>query len=126
MKHPTRRTLATLTSLLASAALVTGVVASATPAQARQPHTLKLCGKGNYATYAEIPQQGGVATVIAFPNTCTQIYSADGTTYAKVWGIWNTHPQDRFYVGTVHFDGAAGWTGGSGGTTTSPHLVDLN
>jgi hypothetical protein len=123
MKHRTRRAVISLT---AGAALATAIImGDAASAQARRPHTFKICAYGNYAAYAEIPQQR-TSTVIAHTGQCVQITTPASTTYAKVWGFWNTHPQDRFYVGTAHFKGADGYTGGANGTTGAPTLVNFN
>ncbi|MGW4995934.1 hypothetical protein ACWEQ3_51905 [Streptomyces mirabilis] len=108
-------------TLLAGAA----VTLSAGSASAHVPGTFKVCAKGNYTAYADIPQQGGIATYEIFPGQCQQIPIADGSTYGDVWGFYNTHPDQKFYVGTAHFNAATGWTGGAEGTTTNPYLVNF-
>jgi hypothetical protein len=101
-----------------------GIAASAVPASAAVPHTFKICAYGNYTAYGVIPQQGA-STLLASPGQCQQVPLASGSTYANVYGLWNTHPQDSFYVGTAHFSAGTGWTGGAEGTTTAPTLVNF-
>ncbi|MEV0406002.1 hypothetical protein [Actinoallomurus sp. NPDC050550] len=102
-----------------------GIAVSAVPASAAVSNTFKICAKGNYAAYGVIPQQGYAATFLAYPGTCRSIGLGGGTTYAKVYGVYNTHPDVSFYVGTAHFSASTGWTGGAEGTTTSPYLVNF-
>jgi hypothetical protein len=109
-------------AVAAAAVAGCGIAASAVPASAAVPHTFKLCAYGNYTAYGQIPQQGNVTTLLVTPGNCQSISLAGGTTYAKVYGLWNTHPQDSFYVGTAHFSADTGWSGSAEGTTTSPYL----
>jgi hypothetical protein len=109
-------------SLLAGAA----VAVTAGSAEAAVPHTFKVCAYGNYTAQADIPQQGGFSTYLIQPGQCQQIPIVAGSTYGNVWGFYNTHPDQRFYVGTATFNSATGWTGGAEGTTTSPYLVNFH
>ena len=102
-----------------------GIAVSAVPASAAVPHTFKICAYGNYTAYGVVPQQGGRSTQLASPGQCQQISLANGSTYADVYGLWNTHPEDSFYVGTAHFSAGTGWTGGTEGTTTAPALANF-
>jgi hypothetical protein len=109
-------------TLLAGAA----VAGTAGTASAAVPHTFKVCAYGNYYAYADIPQQGGFATYVINPGQCQQIPIAAGSTYGNVWGFYNTHPDQKFYVGTAGFNSTTGWTGAAEGTTTSPYLVNFH
>jgi|SRR5580700_2620812 hypothetical protein len=104
---------------LATGAAIAGTAVSASAAVA---HTFKICAYGNYTAYGEVPQQGGFSTELASPGQCKYIPLENGSTYAKVWGLYNTHPNVQFYVGTAHFSASTGWSGAAEGTTTSPWL----
>jgi hypothetical protein len=108
--------------------LLTGaaVAAAAGSASAAVPHTFKVCAYGNYTAYADIPQQGGLATYVITPGQCQQIPISSGSTYGDVWGYYNNAPQTRFYVGTAALNSSTGWTGGAEGTTTNPTLVNFH
>jgi hypothetical protein len=109
-------------SLLAGAA----VAVTAGSAEAAVPNTFKVCADGNYSAQADIPQQGSRSTLVINPGQCRQIPIVSGITYGNVWGFYNTHPDQRFYVGTATFNPSTGWTGGAEGTTTSPTLVNFH
>ncbi len=100
------------------AAVGAGAVLSTTPASAAAK--LTLCSYGNYSAYATLPQQGGFATYTVAPGHCSSINVSGSTTYAKVYGLWNTHPNDSFFIVTAHFDGAQGVDIYVSGTTTDP------
>jgi hypothetical protein len=108
--------------------LVTGaaIAGTAVSASAAVPHTFKICAYGNYTAVGQVPQQGGEETYLAYPGQCQSIGLSDGTTYAKVWGFYNTHPDVQFYVGTAHFSASKGWSGAAEGPTTSPWLRNFN
>ncbi|MFF5536240.1 hypothetical protein ACFY71_27800 [Streptomyces cinerochromogenes] len=112
---------------VAAVSCLTGAVLAGTagPASAATAHTFKVCAYGNYTAYATIPQQGDIATTLIAPGTCGQLPLASGSTYGKVWGVYNTHPDKSFYVGTAHFTASKGWTGAAKGSTTGPYLVNL-
>ncbi|MDX2709182.1 hypothetical protein PV350_41035 [Streptomyces sp. PA03-6a] len=107
------------TAFLLAGAVVVGTAGSAAAAV---PYTFKVCAYGNYTAYGEIPQQGGYSTYLVSPGQCQKITINSGSTYGKVWGLYNTHPNDRFYVGTANFTASKGWSGSAEGTTTSPWL----
>jgi hypothetical protein len=86
----------------------------------------KVCAYGNYAAYVQIPQQGDIESFIAFPGTREEIGITPGTTYGNVYGIWNTNPDQSFYIGSVGLDSSTGYTVGAEGTTTSPYLVHFD
>ncbi|MFF5858375.1 hypothetical protein ACFY8B_22545 [Streptomyces sp. NPDC012751] len=98
---------------------------TAGPASAATAHTFKVCAYGNYTAYATLPQQGGISTVLIAPGKCEQLPLSSGSTYGKVYGVYNTNPGKSFYVGTAHFNSSTGWTGAAKGTTTSPYLANL-
>ncbi|GGS99997.1 hypothetical protein [Streptomyces cinerochromogenes] len=106
---------------------LTGAVLAGTagPASAATAHTFKVCAYGNYTAYATLPQQGGISTTLISPGTCGQLPLVSGSTYGKVYGVYNTNPDKSFYVGTAHFTASKGWTGAAKGTTTNHYLVDL-
>ncbi|MET8946761.1 hypothetical protein ABZX30_25145 [Streptomyces sp. NPDC004542] len=113
-------------ALGAVSCLTTGAVAAtAAPAAAATAHTFKVCAQGNYTAYGELPQQGGIATVLVAPGKCATLSLASGTTYAKVRGVYNTDPSKSFYVGTAHFTASKGYKGAAKGTTKNPTLVNL-
>ncbi|WP_225826408.1 hypothetical protein [Streptomyces naphthomycinicus] len=106
---------------------LTGAVLAGTagPASAATAHTFKVCASGNYTAYATLPQQGDISTVLIPPGKCGQLPLSSGSTYGKVWGVYNTNPGKSFYVGTAHFTASKGWTGAAKGTTASHYLVNL-
>ncbi|MFB0619411.1 hypothetical protein [Streptomyces sp. AGS-58] len=106
---------------------MTGAVLAGTagPASAATAHTFKVCAYGNYTAYATIPQQGDISTVLIAPGKCGQLPIVSGSTYGKVWGVYNTNPDKSFYVGTAHFTASKGWTGAAKGTASSRYLVNL-
>ncbi|MFF5408444.1 hypothetical protein ACFY8K_37035 [Streptomyces misionensis] len=55
-------------------------------------------------------------------GACVTVPVDSSTSYAKVWGYWNTAPTEKFYVGTGHFNGADGGFGYAEGATTDPYL----
>jgi hypothetical protein len=114
-----KATLAAGAVTLATGAAVAGTAAAASAAT---PHKLKICAYGNYAAYAEIPQQGGAASFLAFPGHCESIGLVNGTSSAKIYGLYNSGNYAKFYVGTAHFSASKGWFGAAEGKTTSHYL----
>jgi guanyl-specific ribonuclease Sa len=104
-------------------ALVAGTAGSASAAAA---HTFTVCAQGNYTAYADLPQQGGIATTLIRPGQCADLYISSGSTYGNVWGIYNNNPNAKFHVGTAHFTASKGWKGAAKGTTNNPYLVNLH
>jgi guanyl-specific ribonuclease Sa len=109
-------------SLLAGAA----VAVTAGSAEAAVPHTFKVCADGGYTIQIDLPQENDFGTTAITAGECGQLSLASGITYGNVWGFYNTHPDQRFYVGTATFNSSTGWTGGAEGTTTSPTLVNFH
>lgn len=118
-----RRTLRAIAVAGAMTGVAVGV--SVGSADADVAGQFKVCAYGNYAAYVQIPQQGGIQSFIAPQGTCTEVSIAPGTTYGNVYGIWNTDPDQSFYIGTVGLDAGTGYTAAAEGTTTSPYLVHL-
>ncbi|MGW0925154.1 hypothetical protein ACWD3J_39895 [Streptomyces sp. NPDC002755] len=110
----------------ATSLLTVGMLAGTAGSAAAASNTVTVCAYGNYTIYATVPQQGYAATTLIYPGQCGSIGVADSTYYANVWGLYNTHPDVRFYVGTAHFSGSAGWFGHASGTTTAPELINLD
>ncbi|MGW7674591.1 hypothetical protein ACWGJX_47525 [Streptomyces sp. NPDC054775] len=61
------------------------------------PNTVQFCADGNYRAEFQLPQQG--TTVEVPQGSCSGIiHLGSSTTYAKVYGFWNTHPDQKFWV----------------------------
>jgi hypothetical protein len=107
--------------------LVTGaaIAGTAVSASAAVPHKFKLCAYGNYEAFG-IVEPSDLQTVDIPSGECASVPIGDGSTYAKVWGKYNTNHKVHFYVGTAHFSESKGWSGAAQGTTTNPSLRDFN
>jgi hypothetical protein len=102
--------------------LLTGaaIAGTAGAASAAAPHTLKICAYGNYKAFAQL--SGGWQSLVESRGQCESISLANGTSSAKIYGLYNSGNHAKFYVGTAHFSASKGWSGAAEGKTTSRHL----
>ncbi|MGW7673248.1 hypothetical protein ACWGJX_40080 [Streptomyces sp. NPDC054775] len=87
------------------------------------PNTVELCAFGNYRAEIQLPQQG--TTVDVPQGSCSgEIHLGAGTTVANIYGFWNTHPDQKFWVGQVNNLRAISTVEiSAGGATTSPTVT---
>ncbi|WP_406841647.1 hypothetical protein ACICHK_42460 (plasmid) [Streptomyces sp. AHU1] len=105
-------------------ALTTGLVVCGTgsaSAASVTPYKLTICSNGNYSSYAVLPQQGGVSTILVKPGKCASLSLASKTTTATVRGKWNTN-SGTFYIDTVPVKASKGVLIRTYGTTTHHYL----
>lgn len=86
------------------------------------PNSVEICAFGNYRAEIQLPQQG--TTVDVAEGSCSGvIHLGSGTSYANVYGFWNTHPDQKFWVGSVGNIRAIGTVEvAAGGVTTAPAI----
>jgi hypothetical protein len=85
---------------------------------------VQICAQGNYAAYIEFPDLNDSTSTVVPQGQCwiSPVHS-DGWEPIDVYGIWNTHPGQSFYIGTEWYDEAVSGIGiGAEGTSTSPYL----
>jgi hypothetical protein len=84
---------------------------------------VQLCAQGNYVAYVKFPSRE-LQSFTVKPGHCWKEYMGGRSSESiKVYGIWNTHPGQSFYIGTKKYDGAVSGIGiGAEGITTKPHL----
>jgi hypothetical protein len=117
---------------LAAGGAVSGAVlgASITAASASTiPYQhVEICAQGNYTAEAYFSTGlGNFWTTLIPPNTCwyENVPDAGGTGAQpiSVYGFWNTHPNENFYIGTEYYNPYSSGLGiGAEGVTTSPYL----
>ena len=85
---------------------------------------VQLCSQGNYTVYMEFPNRGGLESTTVPQGQCWQHYMGGNSWEPiKVYGIWNSHPDQSFYIGIEWYDGAVSGIGiGAEGSTTNPYL----
>ncbi len=90
---------------------------------------VEVCAQGNYTAYAQFPSGlGGFETTLIPPGTCwyesvPAVGGATGWQPINVYGIWNTHPDQSFYIGTEWYNADVSGIGiGAERVTTSPYL----
>ena len=111
-----------------AAGVLSGVVIAGTAAAASASTipggTVQICAQGNYTAYIVFPYRGGFASTLVPRGQCWINYMGGNSWEPiKVYGVWNTHPDQSFYIGTEWYDGAVSGIGiGAEGSTTSPYL----
>jgi hypothetical protein len=85
---------------------------------------VQLCAQGNYAAYLQFPDRGGLESALVPQGQCWDQYMGGNSWEPiKVYGVWNTNPNQSFYIGTEWYDGAVSGIGiGAEGVTTAPCL----
>jgi hypothetical protein len=104
-------------------------VAGGPAAAATTAHQFTICATGNYTAYAVLPnrnmQTGFVTNNLKNVANCATISDLKNihSDHVIVKGIWNTHPDSSFVVGTFSFDDDEGGGADAGGSTTAPRLL---
>jgi hypothetical protein len=102
-----------------------GVAASVGPASASTipKGYVQLCAQGNYRAYITFPHRK-LQSFTVKPGTCWKEYmGGQGSERIRVYGWWNTHSNQSFYIGSRKYDGAVSGIGiGAEGVTTKPYL----
>jgi hypothetical protein len=105
-------------------ASITGASASTIPYQ-----HVEICAQGNYTAQAYFSTGlGNFWTTLIPAGTCwyEDVPGAGGTGWQaiEIYGFWNTHPNQNFYIGTEFYNPASSGIGiGAEGVTTSPYLL---
>jgi hypothetical protein len=110
------------TSLISGIAIAgTAAAASASTIGVGQ---VQICAQGNYAAYIVFPRRGGYTSTIVPQGQCwIKTMGGVKSEPIEVYGVWNTHPDQSFYIGTEWYDGADSGIGiGAEGVSTSPYL----
>jgi hypothetical protein len=106
-----------------SGAVIVGGTAAASASTIPGGH-VQICAQGNYTAYIVFPYRGGFSSTLVPQGQCWWDYMGGNSWEPiNVYGIWNTHPDQSFYIGTEWYDGAVSGIGiGAEGVTTSPYL----
>jgi hypothetical protein len=106
-----------------SGAAIVGGTASASASTIPGGH-VQICAQGNYTAYIVFPDRGGLSSTLVPQGHCWWDYMGGNSWEPiNVYGVWNTHPDQSFYIGTEWYDGAVSGIGiGAEGVTTSPWL----
>ncbi len=106
-----------------SAAVITAS-AGAASASTLPKGRVQLCSQGNYTAYLKFPYRGGLESYAVPRGKCWNHYMGGNRWEPiKVYGVWNSHPNQSFYIGTKWYDGAVSGIGiGAEGSTTKPYL----
>jgi hypothetical protein len=97
--------------------------AEAAPASSIHKGYVQLCAQGNYSAFITFPKRE-LQSFTVKPGDCWKtLMGARGKETIKVYGYWNSHPNQSFYIGTENFSGGVSGIGiGAEGVTTKPYL----
>jgi hypothetical protein len=92
-------------------------------AAATTANQFTLCATGNYAAYVTFPDRGKASSFVAEAGTCQTVKTTGDTSeHITVFGLYNTHPDVHFTVGSFVYNDAVGGGADAAGTTTAPKL----
>lgn len=102
------------------------VLASAgSSAAATGSGTFTLCAAGNYTAYAVFTDRGDIATTLIPAGQCwsESTFRDHANDHYTVYGLYNTHPNDSFTVGSSSFNDNSGGNAQARGTAAAPVLI---
>jgi hypothetical protein len=112
----------------AGGAVVLAGMVIATPGTALAdvaPGQLELCANGNYTADAQFPQ-ANTSTVEIPAGTCLTVGVPGGGAQAvDIFGFFNTHPDQSFFVGETETTGAPELCRAEGTTTDPDFTCDI-
>jgi hypothetical protein len=120
---------ALLGASITSASATTGAPAITSASASTIPYQhVQICAQGNYTVQAYFSTGlGNFLTTLIPAKTCWyhDVPGVGGTGWQpiKVYGFWNTHPNESFYIGTEYYNLDSSGIGiGAEGVTTHPYL----